>query len=163
MTASARAPRLNYSLAWCDSAMRPAIVGMDRNRFNREVRPFITRIPIGRQGLAFDRLELDAWVEDYKSRNGRPAAERRKPWDVEKQPGLVNRGGVWHIDKNNPRSPPLRKHWRKQARKSGGIFRQKNRRDTQGADLRRATESALFDKRPTKYLNENQHKKRIDR
>jgi hypothetical protein len=54
---------------------------MDRNRFNAEVRPFIKTIPIGRQGIAFDRLELDAWVEDYVSRNGRPAARRRKPWD----------------------------------------------------------------------------------
>ena len=49
----------------------PYYLGMDRNRFNREVRPFITSIPIGRQGIAFDRLELDAWLEDYKSRNGR--------------------------------------------------------------------------------------------
>jgi len=59
----------------------PAYLGMDRNRFNREVRPHLTRIPIGKQGIAFDRLELDAWVEDYVSRNGRPAARRRKPWD----------------------------------------------------------------------------------
>ncbi len=59
----------------------PAYLGMDRNRFNREVRPHLTNIPIGRQGIAFDRLELDAWVEDYISCNGRPAAERRKPWD----------------------------------------------------------------------------------
>jgi len=44
---------------------------MDRNRFNNEVRPHLTNIPIGRQGIAFDRLELDAWVEDYISRNGR--------------------------------------------------------------------------------------------
>ncbi len=44
---------------------------MDRNRFNREVRPFLTTIPIGRQGVAFDRLELDAWVDEYVSRNGR--------------------------------------------------------------------------------------------
>ena len=49
----------------------PAYLGMDRNRFNREVRPHLTRIPIGQQGVAFDRLELDAWVEDYISRNGR--------------------------------------------------------------------------------------------
>ncbi len=49
----------------------PAYLGMDRNRFNREVRPHLTNIPIGRQGIAFDRLELDAWVEDYVSRNGR--------------------------------------------------------------------------------------------
>jgi len=49
----------------------PAYLGMDRNRFNREVRPQLTRIPIGQQGIAFDRLELDAWVEEYVSRNGR--------------------------------------------------------------------------------------------
>jgi hypothetical protein len=59
----------------------PFYLGMDRNRFNSEVRPHLTTIPIGRQGIAFDRLELDAWVADYVSRNGRPAAERRKPWD----------------------------------------------------------------------------------
>jgi predicted DNA-binding transcriptional regulator AlpA len=59
----------------------PAYLGMDRNRFNAEVRPYVTAIPIGRQGIAFDRLELDAWVDDYVSCNGRPAARRRKPWD----------------------------------------------------------------------------------
>ena len=32
-------------------------LGMDRNRFNAEVRPYLTKIPIGRQGIAFDRLE----------------------------------------------------------------------------------------------------------
>jgi predicted DNA-binding transcriptional regulator AlpA len=67
-------------------------LGMDRNRFNAEVRRQLTTIPIGRQGIAFDRLELDAWVEDYKSRNGRPAAERRKPWDVKRR--LVSSEGV---------------------------------------------------------------------
>ena len=49
----------------------PHYLGMDRNRFNRDVRPHLTNIPIGRQGIAFDRLELDDWVEDYVSRNGR--------------------------------------------------------------------------------------------
>jgi hypothetical protein len=63
----------------------PFYLGMDRNRFNAEVRRQMTTIPIGRQGVAFDRLELDAWVDDYKSCNGRPAADRRKPWDVEKR------------------------------------------------------------------------------
>ncbi len=68
----------------------PYYLGMDRNRFNTAVRPYLTTIPIGRQGVAFDRLELDAWVADYVSRNGRPAAERRKPWDVEeRQASLV--------------------------------------------------------------------------
>lgn len=63
----------------------PRYLGMDRNRFNAEVRPYITIIPIGRQGIAFDRLELDAWADQYKSRNGRPA-ERSTSWDAENQP-----------------------------------------------------------------------------
>jgi hypothetical protein len=51
----------------------PRYLGMDRNRFNAEVRPYLVEIRIGKQGIAFDRLELDAWVEQYKSRNGCPA------------------------------------------------------------------------------------------
>jgi hypothetical protein len=39
----------------------PAYLGMDKNRFNREVRPAMTVINIGKQGIAFDRLDLDAW------------------------------------------------------------------------------------------------------
>nr|BDD44918.1 hypothetical protein 1 [Coxiellaceae bacterium] len=52
----------------------PSYLGMDRHRFNSEVRPRLTEIPIGSQGIAFDRLDLDAWVDDYKRRSGRPAA-----------------------------------------------------------------------------------------
>lgn len=58
----------------------PHYLGMDRNRFNTEVRPDLTEIPIGEQGIAFDRLDLDAWVEHYKECNGRPA-KRRFVWD----------------------------------------------------------------------------------
>jgi hypothetical protein len=50
----------------------PFYLGMDRNRFVKEVRPYLTAIPIGKQGVAFDRLELDDWIEQYKARNGRP-------------------------------------------------------------------------------------------
>ena len=38
----------------------PFYLGMDRNRFHTEVRPALTVVPIGVQGIAFDRLELDA-------------------------------------------------------------------------------------------------------
>jgi hypothetical protein len=59
---------------------------MDRNRFNAEVRPFLTEVPIGTQGIGFDRLELDAWFEDYKSRNGRPAQKGDYSWDANESP-----------------------------------------------------------------------------
>ena len=64
----------------------PRYLGMDRNRFNAEVRPHITEVPIGKQGVGFDRLELDAWFEDYKSRNGRPARKGAPPWDANDYP-----------------------------------------------------------------------------
>ncbi|MEX0975660.1 MAG: hypothetical protein WDZ50_01010 [Woeseia sp.] len=60
----------------------PRYLGMDRNRFNLVVRPHLTNIPIGRQGIAFDRLELDAWVDDYKSRNGRRLKASKPEDDV---------------------------------------------------------------------------------
>ena len=50
----------------------PSYLGTDRNRFNADVRQFVTEIRIGNQGIAFDRLDLDARVDQYKSRNGRP-------------------------------------------------------------------------------------------
>jgi hypothetical protein len=59
---------------------------MDKNRFNKEVRPYVIEIPIGTQGIGFDRLDLDAWIEQYKYRSGRlPGTNSRsmEPWDVQ--------------------------------------------------------------------------------
>src|SRR5687768_584632 len=49
----------------------PAYLGIDKNRFNAEVRPHLIEIPLGEHGIAFDRLDLDAWVDEYIARNGR--------------------------------------------------------------------------------------------
>ena len=71
----------------------PGYLGMDRNRFNSEVRPHLTAIPIGQQGVAIDRLELDAWVDDYVSRNGRPA-ERSETWDAKNHLASLNEAAI---------------------------------------------------------------------
>ncbi len=70
----------------------PGYLGMDPNRFNAEVRPYLVEIPIGRQGVAFDRLDLDAWVDQYKDRNGRPgkAMGGKPPWDKKFHQGSGN-------------------------------------------------------------------------
>ncbi|MEW8693024.1 MAG: hypothetical protein AB2535_18460 [Candidatus Thiodiazotropha endolucinida] len=66
----------------------PTYLGMDRNRFNAEVRPDVTEIRIGKQGIAFDRLDLDAWADQYKSRNGRPGQSRGDQlWDAKRHRG----------------------------------------------------------------------------
>jgi hypothetical protein len=59
----------------------PTYLGIDRNRFNAEVRPTLIEIPIGQHGIAFDRLDLDAWVDHYKSCNGRPA-QQESVWEL---------------------------------------------------------------------------------
>ena len=73
----------------------PRYLGMDPNRFNAEVRPYLLEIPIGKQGIGFDRLDLDAWFEDYKSRNGRPGKQKgvQKPWDARKSLGSSTEKG----------------------------------------------------------------------
>jgi hypothetical protein len=64
-------------------------VGMSTYLFDELVRPYLTAIPISRQGIAFDRVELDAWAEHHKSANGRPS-ERRKIWDANEYPVSEN-------------------------------------------------------------------------
>ena len=64
----------------------PFYLGMDRNRFNAEVRPYLVEIRVGKQGIAFDRLDLDAWVDHYKSRNGRPVQPKgERLWDAKER------------------------------------------------------------------------------
>jgi predicted DNA-binding transcriptional regulator AlpA len=41
----------------------PAYLGMSRALFDREVRPTLTVVRIGSQGLAVDRCELEAWAD----------------------------------------------------------------------------------------------------
>ena len=52
---------------------------MDRNRFNHDVRQHLTEIPIGTQGIAFDRHELDAWGDEYKKKHGRSPLAKPEP------------------------------------------------------------------------------------
>ena len=61
----------------------PLYLGFDRNRFNADVRPYLPEIRIGVQGIAFDRLDLDAFADHYKKCNGRPAQRIGVTlWDV---------------------------------------------------------------------------------
>jgi len=73
----------------------PHYLGMDPNRFNEEVRPYLVEIPIGKQGIGFDRLDLDAWFDEYKSRNGRPGKRKgaKKPWDARESLGSLTGKG----------------------------------------------------------------------
>jgi hypothetical protein len=53
----------------------PAYCGMSDRVFSAEIRPFLTEIPIGVQGKAFDRFELDRILDEYVARYGRAPIE----------------------------------------------------------------------------------------
>lgn len=65
----------------------PKYLGMDRNRFNNEVRPFLITVKIGQQGIAFDRLDLDQWADTYKKYQGKPA-QRPIQWQMKELQAL---------------------------------------------------------------------------
>jgi hypothetical protein len=69
---------------------------MDKNRFNVEVRPFVIEVRIGKQGVAFDRVDLDEWFDQYKALNGRPgkAIQGSLPREHRSDHGSLKVGGV---------------------------------------------------------------------
>lgn len=50
---------------------------MCRDEFNKTVRPNVREFPIGKQGVGFDRLELDRWADAYIAAHS--AEKRTKP------------------------------------------------------------------------------------
>jgi hypothetical protein len=66
----------------------PKYLGMDRNRFNSEVRPYLVTLKIGQQGIAFDRIDLDHWVDQFKKNEGIPAQKCTR-WHESKHPPLI--------------------------------------------------------------------------
>jgi hypothetical protein len=139
----------------------PGDFGMDRNRFNADVRPFLTEIPIGVQGIGFDRLELDAWVENYVARNGRPARKGVGVWDAKRHRVFVKRGGVWHIDKRlygrhicqSTGTAQIEEAERYLAR----LMEQRRQAEIYGVRPSRAFEEAA-----AKFVLENQHKRSLN-
>jgi hypothetical protein len=97
----------------------PSYLGMDEDRFNAEVRPCLVEIPIGKQGVAFDRLDLDAWADEYRAREGRPGAKAVKEiaqWDGPNQQdsSLTRAHELRHLEDRQAGPgiwPPSRKHW----------------------------------------------------
>ncbi len=60
----------------------PSYLGMDKNRFNAEVRPQLRERRMGKQGVAFDRIDLDAWADQYFDRNGCSAKPEESLWNI---------------------------------------------------------------------------------
>jgi hypothetical protein len=54
-------------------------LGMTITWFNEKVRPHVKVIPLGKRAIGFDRLELDAWADEYCARLGQPGRSMGAP------------------------------------------------------------------------------------
>ena len=70
-------------------AQAAAYLGVGATIFERDIRPNLIAIPMGRGGIAFDRLDLDAWADEHKARTGRPAEKGVPAWDVQERPASL--------------------------------------------------------------------------
>ncbi len=43
----------------------PDFFGMNVNLFNAEIRPYLTEIRIGKQGIAFDAIDMNVLADQY--------------------------------------------------------------------------------------------------
>src|SRR5262249_20267420 len=135
----------------------PRYLGMDRNRINVEVRPYLTEIPIGKQGIGFDRLELDAWVVPQRASR---TIERRTVMGRKKVPGLVKRGGIWHGGKHIG--------GRRVCESTGAARLEEAERylvrlmeETRQAQIYGVRPFRAFEEAAAKYVLENQHKRSL--
>lgn len=58
----------------------PAYLGMSERIFNKDIRPHLTEIPIGKRGVGFDRVEIDEFFDIYKEQNGHPGKKGGSLW-----------------------------------------------------------------------------------
>ena len=68
----------------------PFYVGVDINRFNKLFRPKLSEIRYGKQSIGFDRLQLDAIIDDYVGRDERPKDKGDLSWDAKKLRASTN-------------------------------------------------------------------------
>jgi predicted DNA-binding transcriptional regulator AlpA len=88
-----------------------AYLGMEKSAFNPRVRPGVTVLLLGKRAVAFDRLELDGWMEAHFGLGGRSA-----PIDArEAQPKGVS-GNLARIEQDRKRR--TRRYWRELKRQS---------------------------------------------
>jgi predicted DNA-binding transcriptional regulator AlpA len=65
MAKSTALPTKENTPRFLRASTAPAYLGMCREEFNKTVRPNVREFPIGKQGVGFDRIELDQWADSW--------------------------------------------------------------------------------------------------
>ena len=127
--------------------------------------------PVGKRGIGFDRLELDAYATYTKQAVGCPP--KRKPlWKNHQQekteakarrsPGLTKRGNIWWIDKRlKGLDSPLRESTGTSDLEEAERYLAKRISDIRNATIYGMRLERTFQEAAVKYLEENTHKRSL--
>lgn len=85
----------------------PAYLGMCREEFNKTVRPHVREFPIGKQGVGFDRHDLDEWADGYIATNAVDKNMIEVPRNSGRQVSPSNRQSA---GSQKPARPPVDPH-----------------------------------------------------
>jgi hypothetical protein len=116
----------------------PRYLGMDKNRFNREVRPHVPGIRIGIQGIAFDRVS-------HGTKHQQTNVRTPPPWRI------------WHIDKVIHGTRVCESTGTSDLEEAEALL-MRRLQAARATRLFGAREEHTFREAATKYLEENQHK-----
>ncbi len=145
---------------------------MSRALFDQWVRPALTVVRIGKQGLAVDREELDAWADRFfASKTGLdpqneprdndtgsgPGPKGGNSWGVRKTTGLTCRNGVWHIQKRIKGYGRLRESTGSSNYQEAERYLIHRIQQIRNASMYGVRPKRIFREAATKYLLEHQH------
>lgn len=66
----------------------PYYLGMNKTYFREQVQPYLTRIPIDKRGIGFNRAELDRWIAYTQATLGQPPL-KQPPWENPNEPSSM--------------------------------------------------------------------------
>lgn len=67
-------------------AEAPKYCGVSVRVFDSDFRPHLNEAVFGKQGVGFDRIEVDSFITWYFKRHGKRKAQGSKSWQKEEQP-----------------------------------------------------------------------------
>ena len=85
---------LNFTPRILNQKQSAYYLGMSVNTFKDDVRPDLTPVLMEGRQIKYDRLDLDAWLDEYKSRNALSDTNGETQWQIRQDSTCEARSGT---------------------------------------------------------------------
>ena len=141
----------------------PRYLGMDRNRFNAEVRPILTEIPIGARALPSTALNSTLGSTTIPSRNGRPGRSKGgQSWDARRCQASSSEAASG-MSTSTSAGGAFARALAQLSLEEAEQYLARLMEETRQAQVYGVRPSRTFEKAAAKFVLENQHKRSLGR